>query len=423
MTNHHRQASLGPIYLSWFLLALFFGYQYFLRVTPSIMVQDICHAFQLNAAQFALIPATYLYAYGLLQIPLGFILDSVGIKKTMLMAVLIGVLGVLLFFVTENVAIAYFARFLIGLGGAGAFIAPLKLAGDHLPPGKRGVVIGLTVTFGTIGALLAGKPQSALLQYCGWREIGLWSAMGGLVILLLMIVFMPKSHVIDVIKKDNDKKSSSILAAIKQNICNKNLLLYGMLAFTLYAPLTVICDTWGVTYLAEKYCFSIQEAAGLVSFVFIGLCLGSLVIPGYFEKRNAINRGIFLCVSIMCISFSILVFVPNLSMISIQILLMIFGFCSGGETLCFTGVTHVASHGSRGIGLGIANTINMVGAALLQQSIGKLLDFFWSGETENNLRIYRVADFNKTFIFFIFVFITALMIWFLAKDKSKQNVQ
>jgi MFS family permease len=418
--SEKRSLSLKTIYLTWFLLAVFYAYQYFLRVTPSIMVSDICSAFSLNAEQFSLIPAVYLYAYGLLQIPLGFILDSVGIKKTVIASAIISILGTCLFFTTTDINLAYLARFLIGLGAAATFIAPLKLAGDHLPPGQRGLLIGLTLTIGTLGALLAGRPQSMFLQCCGWRELGLWSVVIGLVLFVLMLIFIPKSSVIDIPQKQS-YNVKSIINSIKVILKNKAMLIYGTLAFGLYSPLTVLSETWGVSYLMEKYHFDMTTAAGCMSFIFIGLCLGSFMVPAYFEKNRRINRGILICITAMCLAFSTFLYFPGLNLFWIKTTLFLFGFFSGAEMLCFTGIAHVSTEGSRGLAFGVANTINMIGGAILQQLTGKLLDTFWSGKTNAaGLRIYGVDDYTQTLCFFIVIFVVCVVVaGFLLKAKDE----
>lgn len=384
------------------------------------MLSDICSAFTLNAEQFSLIPAIYLYAYGFLQIPLGFVLDAVGIKKTMIASVLISISGIGLFFTTTDITVAYFARFLIGFGAAAAFIAPLKLAGDHLPAGQRGLVIGLTLTIGTLGALLAGKPQSIILQNCEWREMGLWSSAVGVILLILMILFIPKTDVIDV-RPQQKQTLKSTIQSIKKILQNKTMLIYGALAFGLYSPLTVLSETWGVSYLMEKYNFDMSTAAGCISFIFIGLCLGSFIAPAYFEKYKRINRGILICIAAMCLSFTAFLYVPNLSLFWIKTLLFLFGFFSGAEMLCFTGIANVSSEGSRGLSFGVANTINMVGGAVLQQLTGILLDTFWSGKNTNaGLRLYTVEDYTQSLSFFIIIFILCIGVAaFLLREKDE----
>jgi MFS family permease len=416
----NNSLSLKKIYITWFLLAIFYAYQYFLRVTPSIMLSDICAAFSLNAEQFSLIPAVYLYAYGLLQIPLGFILDTVGIKKTMIASVLISICGICLFFTTTDITIAYLARFFIGLGAAAAFIAPLKLAGDHLPPGQRGLVIGLTLTIGTLGALLAGKPQSMLLQYFDWRELGLLSVSVGVLLLVLMLVFIPKSHVIDV-RPQVSPNLKAIMITLKKILRNRTMLIYGILAFGLYSPLTVLSETWGVSYLMEKYNVDMNTAAGCISFIFIGLCMGSFIVPAYFEKYKRINCGILICIIAMCLSFSTFLYMPNLSVFWIKVSLFLFGFFSGAEMLCFTGIAHVASEGSRGLAFGVANTINMIGGAILQQLTGIMLDTFWSGKsTSSGLHVYAIDDYTKSLSFFIVIFVVCSIIaTFLLRMKDE----
>ncbi|MBP9753037.1 MAG: MFS transporter [Proteobacteria bacterium] len=405
-----KQSNYSLIFITWVLLVLFYGYQYFLRVAPSVMAHDLRCEFSLNAEQFAFIPAIYLYAYGLLQIPIGLFLDSIGVKRTMMISIFICFLGTLLFFTAPNIQIAYFARFLIGAGSAAAFITPLKIVGDNMPEGKKGFYMGLTLTFGTIGALIAGKPQSLLMEHYGWRDTGLISAIGGLILFLCVVFFIPRKGVIDEHTKKVDA-FENITSQLKKIINNKLIFIYAFLAFGLYTPLAVLSDTWGVTYFMEKLCITREVAAECTAFIFIGLCIGSFVIPNFFEKRNRINQGIQIGLVCTCLTFLTILYGNFESLYVLKIFLFLFGFFAGAEMLCFTGVSNNAQDGIRGLALGFANTVNMVGGAILQQVIGLLLDKMWSGKiSEKGIRIYLASDFEKTFIFYIAIYIFCIFL-------------
>ena len=154
----------ADIYISWTILAIFYLYQYALRVSPGVLIEEIRHEFNMNADDFALIGSMCYYGYSLVQIPLGIIIDRAGIRKTALWSIALCVFGTFLFSFTHNPLIAYASRLIVGLGAASAFMSSIKLASDYLPPSKQGVVIGATLTLGAAGALITGSPLNYLLD-------------------------------------------------------------------------------------------------------------------------------------------------------------------------------------------------------------------------------------------------------------------
>ena len=89
ITKLFRNKFFRASYLAWFSLALFFFYQYILRVAPGVMIEELRAAFKINAQEFATFGSFYLIAYGVLQIPLGVIVDRVGVRTMALYSVLI----------------------------------------------------------------------------------------------------------------------------------------------------------------------------------------------------------------------------------------------------------------------------------------------------------------------------------------------
>ncbi|CAO5677512.1 MAG: hypothetical protein HEEMFOPI_01302 [Holosporales bacterium] len=413
-----NKLSLKILYGAWFLLTLFYAFQYFLRVAPSVMANDLRCDFNLTAEQFALFPAIYLYAYGLLQIPIGYFLDIVGAKKTILGSIFVCLIGAALFYSTQNIYVAYFSRFLIGAGSAAAFITPLKIIGDLFPNGQKGLFMGLTLAVGTAGPLLAGKPLSQLIQAYGWRGAGLLTCLGGVVIFVLIALLIPKKEKMEFYTK-KPESLDDIFNAFKKVIKNKQVLLYAIIAFGLYAPLSALSDTWGISFIMEKYNYTREVAAEATSFIFIGLCLGSFMIPAFFEPRKMMKIGIQSGLVLMFLCYVAVLYNDHLSLMQLKALLFFFGFLVGAEMLCFTGISSASEDGLRGLSLGVANTINMVGGAILQQLIGILLDTFWSGTyTEQHIRSYTQLDFQYTLSAFIVIYaVCIVMTRYLPRDK------
>lgn len=409
--------TLKRVYLIWGVLALFYLLQYFMRVGPSVMMEDIRHDFNLSASQFALIPALSLYAYGFFQIPVGVFLDTIGVKRTILASIALCTLGAFLFFTSRNLYAAYCARFLIGMGSASAFITSLKVVGDHMP--KQGLFMGLTLTLGTVGALLAGKPQTLIIQEIGWRNTGLLSAVIGAFIFILVYFFVPKGGELD--KNVQQTESfSAVIGSLKKVLMSKEIILYAFLSACLYAPMAALSDTWGVSFLMAKYQFTRPEAAECIGFIFLGLCLGSFAVPAYFEKIKRINLGIQLASFIMAVVVSIILFCDCTSIVQLKLLFFVFGFSCGSEMLCFTAISKVAPSKLRGSSLGFTNTVNMVGGALLQHGIGVFLDIMWSGNiSEVGLREYSAQNYTQALaIIAAFYVLSIILSLFLKREKQ-----
>ena len=65
----------------WSLSALAFGYAFFQRVAPSVMVPDLMAEFSIGAAVTGYLSALYFYPYVALQFPLGALLDRFGVRR------------------------------------------------------------------------------------------------------------------------------------------------------------------------------------------------------------------------------------------------------------------------------------------------------------------------------------------------------
>jgi sugar phosphate permease len=387
-----KKTSAMPFYLAWLAAALFYFYQYILRVSPGVMVTDLRQEFRLTAEEFASFGAWYLYAYALLQIPIGIIMDRIGIRRTVLGSIMLCVGGVALLGWAESLYAVQFSRILVGAGSACAFMAGLKVAADWLPAGKRGFLIGATLTFGTIGALTAGRPQVWLIDSIGWRSTVFTTAYLGLAVFCLVLFMLKLPE-----EPRAAQKSLALLPSLKQIkhiIFNWQIMIYALLAIGLYAPLSVLADLWGTAFLMQKYGLKRADAAQTSMMMYLGLALGSLILPWICEKYGILNRAIKLCGLAILLAFAFILFGPQVSILCLSTVLIALGFFCGAEMMCFTGAVHYTTRENSGMTIGVVNTLNMLGGALLQQGIGWLLDRQWGGSVDSHgVRIYSAQEF------------------------------
>ena len=406
-------------YYVWAAVALFFFYQYILRVSPSVMVNELRLDFSLTAEQFSYFGAFYLYAYSLLQIPVGLLVDKYGVKRIVSFSIGLCLAATLLVSLTASIYIAYLSRILMGAGSACAFMCTLKIVVDYLPENRRGVWMGATLALGVAGALIAGKPLSVAMDSYGWRHALLLTSIIGLAILLFVLIALPKENILTV-KSGATSKSKEIFATMCEIMSTRMVLIYAVLAVGLYTPLSVMADLWGVAYIMSKYDLTRSSAAEVSMMMYIGLCVGSLALPYIAERFNALNQTIRISGFGILTTLVLILFTPNLGVWQISTLLFLLGLFCGAEMLCFTGVVRYSPLGKTGTTLGITNTANMLGGAVAQQIIGFLLDhFLWSGNLDDNgHRFYNNNDYTLALSSLIVIIV--LCCWVSRKLPSKE---
>lgn len=403
-------------YIAWITTTIFYLYQYLLRVFPNLMGQEIRADFNMTAEQFGMLGAFTLYAYSLAQLPLGAIVDKIGVRKTVTWSIITCIIGAYIISKTHNSYVAYFGRFIIGLGSASAFMCSLKIATDFLPVGKRGVLIGATLAVGTTGIVLFTKPLVWLMDLYGWRNAVSLLAALGIVSLSLCFLFIPKVSN-EVAAKRN---KADILNNIKTVITNKNIVFYALIAVALYSPFTVIGDLWGTDFISIKYLLDLNQAKQMTTMLYLGLAIGSLILPWLAEKYQVIDEVLFISIIGLLICFTLLVYGPLFSSLNLKILLISIGFFCGGEMICFTGSTVYSTVCTSGITIGFVNFSNVFFAGVAQHIVGMILDKNWQGITnQNGIRMYQAEEYVTSFGFLIWLIIICMILTFYKIYKKQ----
>ena len=108
--------------LGWFVVALFFLYDLFCRLSVDVVQEALQKDFNCSASTASTaFGASFFYAYGAMQIPHGYMLDRFGPRVTLTLACLSTAVGGVVFAMSSSVGMAAAGRVLAG-GGAGAAV-------------------------------------------------------------------------------------------------------------------------------------------------------------------------------------------------------------------------------------------------------------------------------------------------------------
>lgn len=398
--------------IAWAIGSVFFLYGFLLRVSPSVMVDELMREFQVSALVLGNLSAIYFYVYAIVQIPIGIMMDRIGPRLLMTIASLLCALGCVLFASAEQLWLAYLGRLFIGLGSAFSWVGVLTIIATSLPARNFAGFTGGGQLAGTSGAILGQAPLAMLIEVVGWRFSLYGLGLFGVVLAAgLWLTVQPVRH--------EHKSAVPLRKSLKVAASNPQTWLFALVGMTLTGPVLAFAGLWGVPWFAAVKDMSRSEAAPLLSIVFVGWLIGAPLMGWLSDK---LQRRVVLLVAgtlLSTLTFAAILYLPNLSVQMIGVLLFIGGV--GGSVMILTfaaGRDHNPEY-ARGAALGIINTCVVASGALLQPLIGALLDLFWDGTLRDGVRIYSSQAYQRAMLCIPLGALAGFLLTFFVKDASE----
>lgn len=375
----------------WALSSLFLFYKYLLQVSPSIMVPDLMQAFALSGAGIGNLAACYFYAYLLMQLPVGILLDAFDPRRVVALAILICAIGAFMFAHAHAMWVAAIGRLLIGIGGAFSAVGTMKLITVWFPANRFALVAGLMMTVGMLGAVGGQAPLAKLVLQHGWRDAILFTAYVGIIFSLVFYVLIrtPEFNLSRV--GEGIQEFMQGIRAIFNNRQSWIISLYSGLAF---APISAFAGLWGIPYLIGKMSLSRELMAGFVSLVFIGFAIGA-PLSGWLSDTIGKRKPImFVGTSLTFLILMGILLIPSIAPWVLATLLFLFGFFCSFFFVSFATMRENHQPRFSGTAIGFINMFNALFGALSEPLIGGLLDLSWDGKMEQGVRIFSQVDYQ-----------------------------
>ncbi|WP_162902347.1 MFS transporter [Facilibium subflavum] len=410
-----------PALALWALGALFFFSEYFLRVSPSVMLPELSQQLGVTAAGIGMFSALFYYPYILMQIPVGGIADRFDVQKVMALAMILTGIACILFAESSSLSIALISRFIMGVCAAFAFVGTLRLATHYFTPGVLAVLIGVTQAMGMLGAAVGQGPLRYYIDQAGMRFSMLsfsflFFLLGGAIILLRLLLKdkIICNHSFSYKKPDKTDQQKTLLAIMPQLFSHNKLLWMNCLFIGfLYGPTVVFAEMWGVDFTQGFHGLSHTVAAFSVSLIFIGMIIGCSLFGFLSARLNLIYLMRFSAVSSLLLMVVILYF-PYLSEGMLALIFLLYGICNAGIIPAYMRTTKLVSHEKSGVALGVTNMFSILIGSLMIQFVGLMIRKFNVASTMENSALTHTYQY--TFSLLILCFAFAVFIAFKAKD-------
>ena len=361
----------------------------FFRASTNVIAPELIRDLALSPEMLGFANACFFLSLLAIQVPVGILFDRLGARWTVGALSVLAVGGTLLHaLVTTGNGLAL-ARFLLGLGHGGSFMASVFLVSRWWPRQHWTFVISLVWAGSMLGTAAAGTPLAMAAAWLGWRHafvaLSLVSALVGLLFVALVRDSPPgASHPTKV-----PERLGTALKGFITILCLPGLLNVLALQSVAYAVLTTTMGLWAGTYLNDVHGLSgIARGNALIAMA-CGQGLGLLAI-GSLDRRLDTRKWVAAaCATATCATLAALALWPDLPMPQAVALLVVLATVSAYGPVVVSHARTFYPEALAGRGVTTANMAQLLGCALMPIGTGLIPGLFPIGPGGYAVEAYR----------------------------------
>ena len=378
-----------------------------LRAITATISPNLISEFNLSAGDLGLLGGGYFLGFAAVQIPLGYLLDNKGPKKIVSYFLLIAVLGMISFSLSENFITLLLSRILIGIGVGACLMGPLTAYRIWYQDETQQRANSWMLMVGAIGMLSSSLPVQFFLPIIGWRMIFITLALLTIFCIILIIFFIPNWNKANT---QSNSKDNGSLKEIWNNNFFKSLVPMG---FFNYGGLFAIQTLWAGPWMVKVSGYTPEQSANGLFIIYFSLLI-SFLSWGYLVPKISknVSDAIRLLKFGAPLNLIVLAFIIYLGPKAGAYHWAFFAVSSVFLSLTQPAVGMAFSLSNAGKALTSFNLLLFVGAFALQWVIGILIDYSMS------LGFSEIIGFKVAMMFFL---ITSFFSYLFFLIKNYKN--
>lgn len=414
--------------LIWSAAALFYLYEYIVRVAPNVMFSELEIAYNVNSAALSASVASYHYIYAPMQLIVGILFDRFGGKRLLVPATIIVAVGCIIpTLSTQTLWTLTIGRLLMGFGSAFGFVGVLYVATVWYPPQRIAFLSGVTTALGMLGAIMGATLLSRVVDSVGWKSSLEISALVGVLLAIVLMFTIPKAPAWEQRRRELYKKEESkhnFLIGLMTVLKNPQTWIIGLVGGALYLPLSLFADLWGIQYIMNVSNVSKTQAANAIAMLYLGWLIGSPIAGWFSDFCGRRKAPLFWGAVTSGTLFWIMLFFPKIPFLFLGSLLFISGLLCSSEVVSFVAGFEANEKYLKGTAMAVVNMIITVVGGLCQPLVGYILLILAAPKNIDNSTIlsntandYRIA----LMILPIIMFLGAVICLFMKETFVKNN--
>ncbi|MFD8806680.1 nitrate/nitrite transporter [Streptomyces sp. NPDC059597] len=347
------------------------------RTSLGVAGLDAADRFHVGASELSTFSILQLLVYAGMQIPVGLLVDRLGTKKVLCIGAVLFTAGQLGFAFSPSYGTALASRALLGCGDAMTFISVLRL-GTRWFPARRGPMIAqLAALAGMAGNLVSTLVLARLLHGLGWTPAFAGSALAGVVVLVLTLLFLkdhPEGHEPE---PSSHRGAAYVRRQIAESWREPGTRLGMWVHFTTQFPAMVFLLLWGLPFLVEAQGLSRAVAGELLTLVVLSNMVVGLVYGQIVARHHAARLPLALgTVAATALLWALTLAWPGdrAPMALLLVLCVVLGACGPASMLGFDFARPANPPERQGTASGITNMGGFIASMTTLFAIGVLLD-------------------------------------------------
>ncbi|WP_454689283.1 MFS transporter [Achromobacter aloeverae] len=295
------------------LLALASGYALSnaYRTVAAITAPSLARDMGLSPQQLGTFAGSFHFMFGAMQLFMGIGIDLWGVRRTILMAAPLTIVGALLSAMAPGYGALVAGQALIGVGCAPAFLAATVFISRHFPAHRFAPVSGIAMAVGIVGMLFTGTPLAWLIEKSTWR-MGFWVLA---VMSLLAWLWVWRSVHEERLAGGQGGAAGGPRESVREALMRFGALLkiphtWGILtlSFFCYAAFITLRGLWLGPMLISRHGFSLVQSGNVAIALSLTAMAGPMVFgrldPGPLRRRRWLVACAFVFAALfVCIAF------------------------------------------------------------------------------------------------------------------------
>ncbi|MFD7918016.1 nitrate/nitrite transporter [Streptomyces sp. NPDC059740] len=349
------------------------------RTSLGVAGLDAAARFHINASALSTFSILQLLVYAGMQIPVGLLVDRLGTKRVLVLGIVLYTVGQFGFALAASYPAALVSRALLGCGDAMTFISVLRLGSRWFPARRGPMVAQVAALIGMAGNLVSTLVLARLLHQLGWTTTFAGSAVGGLLVLALVLLFLkdhPEGYAPAPVERATHEKGyvrGQILATWREPGSRMGMWVH----FTTQFPAMVFLLLWGMPFLVESEGLSRGTAGELLTLIVVSNMVVGLVYGQVIARHHAARTPLVLgTVGATALMWAIVLAWPgaHAPMSVLVAMCVVLGACGPASMIGFDYARPANPPERQGTASGIVNMGGFTASMTTLLAVGLLLD-------------------------------------------------
>lgn len=405
------------------VLALAYVLAQFHRNAMAVVASDIMLDLAMTGTSIGLLASGYFYAYGVLQIPGGFITDHCGPRRTASLFFALGAVGAIIMGIAPVPWVAVMGRVMVGIGVAVIFVPAMKIFSYWFRQNEFSILAGFFMAAGGAGALLASTPLTFMNSLIGWRgsfiAIGILS-LATAIALGLILRDTPEQKGFDsrvLLGEDHVKaaKPLPLVQALKVIGSNRSFWLLCFANFLNFGVSYAFVSLWCGPYFKQIYGYSAGRIGTFLTLFAICMIIGSMFISRVSNRLRSRKKMLLFSFAVSFLMMLMITAKPQgLPVGAFYGMFILIGLVSHSITAIFATCAHeMFPKNVNGAATGLINTFSFIGGGLSQIFMGRFLDWHSGGG------VYDVKTYGASFLLLTIAMAVAFVLTLPVKEPYR----